>query len=378
MKKKEKEKDFGDELYDLMKKHNIPMESAEDMINDVVKSIAKPVKKALKAELDGDLGHEKNKVASKLNYQNNYSKKNQNSINQIEKKVIFMYSKGYTNRDISSTIREIYGFSLNASYISKITDKILPEIKEFQTRKLDKIYPMVFIDEIKFKTREKGYSLRVLFYVLTGINMNGMKEVLGYYTAESRTSKYWLKAFNDLKARGVEKILIIATHILPEISESISKVFPESNIRRSIHNQIKIIAKNVTNEDHKEFCNDLKKMYKVKKIEKLFHSLKLFEQKWNSKYTYAVGTWRRHFWEVINFFQYPKEVKTFVYNANPIENLNKTIKKYSKYKSGFPDKKSLNKSLFLSIKQTMKKWNKPIRNWEMTLKQLSITFDLDI
>ena len=405
--KKEKEKDFGDELYDLMKKHNISMENAEEMINDVVKSIAKPIETALKAELDGHLGYEKNKVSSNANYRNGYSKKNvkssiggktllkiprdrdgtfepklikknQTSINQIEKKVIFMYSKGLSNRDISNTLQEIYGFSLDASYISKITDKIIFDIQEYQTRRLDKTYSMVFIDGIRFKTREEGYSKEVSVYIVMGINMNGMKEVLGYYIGESETSKYWLTIFNDLKSRGVERILIIATDNLPGISKSIKAIFPKTDIQKCIVHQIRNSAKHVSYKDLKEFCNDMKKIYKAPNLEQSLQSLKNFEKKWNSKYAYAVKSWKDNIEELTTFFNYPVEIRTLVYTTNPIENLNRNIRKYTKNKGSFPSKKSLNKSIFLSIQQVTKNWSRPIRNWGIILNQLSIIFKLNI
>ena len=402
-----KEKDFGDELYDLMKKHNIPMENAENMINDVVKSIAKPIESALKTELDEHLGYQKNQSSTNSNYRNGYSKKtvkssiegktllkiprdregtfepklikkHQTSINQIERKVIFMYSKGLSNRDISDTIDEIYGFGLDASTISKITDKIMPEIEEFHTRRLDKMYATIFIDGIRFKTREEGYSKEVSVYVVMGIKMDGIKEVLGYYIGESETSKYWLTVLNDLKNRGVERILIIALDNLPGISKAIKAAFPKTEIQKCIVHQIRNSTKHVNYKDLKDFCKDMKKIYKAINLEQALQNLEHFEEKWNSKYAYAIKSWRNNIEELTTYFNYPTEIRMLIYTTNPIENLNRTIRKYTKNKGSFPSQKSLDKSVFLAIQQAIKKWNTPIRNWGIILNQLTIIFNLNI
>lgn len=383
MKKIKEEKDLGDDLYELMKKHNVPMKDADEMINTVMKSISKPIENALKAELDAHLGYSKNEVSSSENNRNGYStkkiigtfgeseikvprdreatfepiivKKNERTVTKIEEHIIYMYSKGVSTRDISSTVMEIYGIDLDASYISKITDQILPDIAEFHARPLAKIYPIVFVDGIRFKTREDGQSKEVSVYIVLGINLDGIKEVVGFYIGESETSKYWLSVFTDMKSRGVEQVLIMASDNLPGISDAMKSAFPQTLVQKCVVHQIRNSVKFVNYKDLREFTTDMKAIYQAPNLQTAENALDEFDEKWSSKYGYAVKSWRNNFEELVTFFRFPSEIRRLIYTTNAIENLNRQIRKNTKTKTSFPTNKSLEKVVFLAIKEATKK-----------------------
>ena len=219
-------------------------------------------------------------------------------------------------------------------------------MKNFIKEDLINIYATIFIDAIRFKTREEAYSKEVLTYVLISIKINGIKEVLGYYIGKLETSKYWLIVLNHLKNRGVERILIIALDNLPGISKQIKVTFPKTNIQKCIVHQIRNSTKHLNYKDLKDFCKDMQKIYKAINLEQALQNLEHFEEKWNSKYTYAIKSWRNNIEELTTYFNYPSEIRMLIYTTNPIENLNRTIRKYTKNKGGFPGQRSLDKLVF--------------------------------
>lgn len=404
--KKEKEKDLGDELYDLMRKHNIPMRDAGEMIDTVMKSIAKPIEHALKAELDAHLGYDKHEVSESENSRNGYSKKkvigtfgeavidiprdrnasfepilvkkNQRTITKIEEHIILLYSRGTSTRDISSIVQELYGLDLDATYISKITDQILPDIQEFHSRRLSRIYPIVFVDGIRFSTREDGTAKEVTVYIVLGINTFGIKEVIGFYIGESETSKYWLTVFTDMKNRGVEQVLIMASDNLPGISEAMKSAFPNTVIQKCVVHQIRNSVRFVKYTDLKEFTKDMKAIYQAPNLKAAEIALEEFEKKWSSNYGYATKSWRKNFEELVAFFQFPPEIRQLIYTTNPIENLNRQIRKNTKNKTSFPNNKALEKMVFLALKEATKKWSGSVtRNWGMVMNQLQILFNIE-
>lgn len=234
---------------------------------------------------------------------------------------------------------------------------------------------MIFIDGIRFKVREESVSKDVSVYVVMGVNLHGQKDVLGYWIGESETSKYWLSVLNDIKLRGVEEILIISCDNLKGISEAISAVFPKTKIQKCIVHQIRNSTKFVRYDHLKEFTSDMKLIYKAINIQDAEQELTKFEEKWNKDYGYAVKSWRQNFEELTTFFEFPLEIRTLIYTTNPIENLNRNIRKISKNKS-FPNLKSLSKIIYLALKNQTEKWTLPLKNWGSVFNQLTILFDL--
>ena len=401
-------KDFGEEIYDLMKKHNIPMIDANQMMHEVMKAVAKPIESLLKAELEVHLGYAKSqsKKNNNGNYRNGYSEKTitsdfgkktikiprdrngsfepkilpkyKKNINMVEEKVLSLYKLGMSEQDISQTIEEIYGFELDQSTISRMTDLIMGDVEQFHSKPLDKMYTFVFIDGIRFKTRQEGYAKEVCVYIVLGINMEGHKEVLGYYIDESESARYWLTVLNDLKERGCKRVLLIASDDLPGISKAIESVYPATRIQKCVVHQIRNSLKFISTKHKKEFCEDMKKIYRASNYNNAVIAFEKFELKWESKYGNVVKSWRKNLSELTTFFDFPQEIRRLIYTTNVIENLNRSIRKITKNKASLPNNKSLDKLVYLAITNVQSKWTKPIANWGIILNQLTIIFDLDI
>lgn len=375
-------------------------------INNVVKDLTKDlIQTALETELTNHLGYDKyeHEKLIKDNYRNGNFKKTLKSssgemivdiprdrngtfepqivpkyktdISDIESKIIVMYAKGLSTKDIEETMNEIYGISLDSSTISKITDKILPKITEWQNRPLEKVYPIVFIDGIRFKVKENNRIVEKSVYIVMGYDLDGFKDVLGFWIAESESSKQWLSVFNDLKTRGLERIYVICCDNLTGISSAINSAFPKTIIQKCIVHQIRNSLKFVNYKDLKEFTQDMKKIYQANSLEESEFALDEFENKWASKYKYAINSWRENFQELVSFFAFPKEVRKIIYTTNVIENLNRNIRKISKTKGSFPTENSIAKIVYFAIQNQLKKWNKMTPNWGSILSQFLILFE---
>lgn len=402
--KKQNKKTFQEDLADFLASRDVS-EFKGKSFDEILLETAKPMlEKLLNSEMDEHLGYQKNEVSKNDNSRNGYSsktvkglfgstelktprdrnatfepivvQKNKSNISSVEEAIILMYAKGNSTRDIVEHIKEIYKFDLDPSSISRITDKILPDIQAFQSRPLQKTYAVVFVDGIRFKIREEGVSKEVSVYIPLGIDLEGKKDVLGFWIGESETSKYWLSVLDDIKQRGVENILIMASDNLPGISEAISAAFPKTKIQKCVVHQIRNSMKFVRHDEKKEFVNDMKKIYQAPNIKVAESALESFEDKWSKKYGYATRSWRKNFDELVTFFEFPSEIRSLIYTTNPIENLNRNIRKISKNKS-FPNLKSLSKVIYMAIQNQTKKWNLPIRDWGIIYNQLSIIFELD-
>ena len=371
----EKEKTFEEELTELLERRGVNEFKGLPFSEIMLKVIKPLLEKILRGEMDVHLGYLANQISSSENARNGYSektvkgifgetkikiprdrdasfepiivKKHKTNISSVEEAIILMYSKGNSTRDIVEHIKEIYKFDLDPSSISRITDKIIPDIQAFQTKSLQKTYAVVFIDGIRFKIREEGVSKEVSVYIPLGIDLEGKKDVLGFWIGESETSKYWLSVFDDMKQRGLENILIMASDNLPGISEAISAAFPKTKIQKCIVHQIRNSMKFVRHDEKKEFVKDMKKIYQAVNIKEAELGLDNFEEKWSKKYGYATRSWRNNFEELVTFFEFPTEIRRLIYTTNPIENLNRNIRKISKNKS-FPNMKSLSKNNLFS------------------------------
>jgi transposase-like protein len=329
-------------------------------------------KKKLKSssgEIDVDIPRDR-----EASFEPQVVKKYQKDISNIENQIISMYAKGMTTRDISSHIKEIYGFALSQSMVSKITNKILPTIEEWQSRPLDKVYPFVYLDAIHYTVRDNGVIVKKAVYIALGYNKEGYKEVLGMWVGENESSKYWIMVLNQLKDRGLEDILIISTDNLPGFTQAIEAVYTKTEIQKCIIHQIRNSTKYVTYKDIKELMRDLKKVYKAKSEKIAKTNLDYFEEKWGDKYPNCVSSWERNWSEIATFFKYPQEIRKLVYTTNSIENFNRQLRKVTKNKTIFPNDFSLEKSLYLAMLDASSKWTSRIRGWDKILAQLRIYF----
>jgi transposase-like protein len=286
-----------------------------------------------------------------------------------------MYGKGMSTRDITDHLYNIYGIEASPTFISGLTDKILPMIQEWQNRPLELVYPIVFMDAIHYKVRQDNRVVNKAAYAVIGVNMSGMKDVLGIWIGENETSKYWLKVLTELRNRGVSDILIASVDGLNGFSEAIKAVFPRAEIQRCIIHQIRNSSKYVSYKDLKEFNKDLKVVYTAVNEHAALAELDRFEEKWGSKYSIAIRSWRNNWSELSTFFKYPEEIRRIIYTTNAMESYNRQLRKVTKSKSIFPSDESLNKMLYLATVDITKKWTQSIRGWSLILAQLCIYFE---
>lgn len=293
----------------------------------------------------------------------------------IEKLVISLYAKGMSVSDIEEELRSIYEINLSGSSISIITNKVTQAAQEWQNRPLERQYLIVWMDGIMFKVRDGGKVINKTVYICIGLNKTGKKEVLGLWVGKAESAAFWMSVLTDLKARGVEDILITCTDNLNGFTDTIRSVFPEAATQICVVHQIRNSCRYVTYKDLKEFTVDLKTIYGAVNKEAASLALDAFEQKWESKYRYAVRSWRTNWDDLTTFFDYPAEIRKIIYTTNLIENLNSKIRKYTKAKLSFPNDDALKKSVYLAISEIEKKWTMPIQNWAIVLNQFITIFD---
>lgn len=293
----------------------------------------------------------------------------------IEKLVISLYAKGMSVSDIEDELRDIYEINLSTSAISIITNKVTQAALEWQNRPLDRLYMVVWMDGIVFKVRESGKIINKTVYLCVGLNNKGYKEVLGMWIGKAESSSFWMSVLTDLKARGVEDILITVTDNLNGFTDTIKTVFPQSTTQICVVHQIRNSCKYVVWKDMKEFTADMKEIYTSVNREQAASALSHFELKWGSKYRHAVQSWQRNWNDLTAFFDFPVEIRTIIYTTNLIENLNGKIRKYTKTKMSFPTDDALRKSVWLALQEIEKKWTMPIRNWGMVMNQFLAIFE---
>lgn len=292
----------------------------------------------------------------------------------IENKIISMYSKGMSTRDISDHIKEIYGMEVSAEMVSRITETILEQAKEWQARPLETVYPFLFLDAVHYSVRTNGKVIKRAAYVVLGINLEGKKEVIGIYVGENETSKFWLMVLSDMKTRGVKDVLISSIDGLPGFSEAIRAVFPKTEVQRCIVHQIRNTLNGVPWKDKKAFAADLKSIYTSPTEESGYKALESVEEKWGSRYGYTLRSWKENWSELSTFFKYTPEIRKIMYTTNTVESLHMQLRKVSKTKTVFPTDDSLLKILYLATIGVSKKWTVPIREWPLILGQLVIHF----
>lgn len=309
-------------------------------------------------------------------YEPQVIKKHQNTIGQdLEAKIISMYAKGMTTSDIESHIEEIYGYQVSDSSITRITDKILPLVKEWQTRPLEAIYPIVFMDAIHYHVRSEGQIVKKAVYIAIGISSSGEKDVIGMWVGENESAKFWLSKLNELKSRGVEDILIACVDGLTGFSNAIEAVYPQTQIQQCIIHQIRSSTQFVSYKDIKVLIADLKLVYKATTEESALLNLELFDEKWGKKYPKIAISWKNNWPRLSTYFKYPQEVRTLIYTTNTIEGYNRKLRKVTKNKSVFPTDDSLLKMLYLATQDITKKWTSRQRDWGQIISQLQIYFE---
>ena len=374
----------------------------KDMLKDLLSGT---IQTMLEAEIEHELGYAKHSMKDKAtsNARNGHSKKTvrseygnldldiprdrnaefepqiipkyQREITGIEGQILSLYAKGMSNRDIEDHLNNLYGIDVSSSMISKITDKIIPEIREWQSRQLEDVYPIVFMDAIHYSVRKDGVVVKKAVYLAIGIDKEGRKEVLGFWIGENESSKYWLNVLNELKNRGVQDILIMSVDNLKGFSEAIFSVFPKTEIQKCVVHQIRNSIRYISYKDVREFTSDLKEMYNAPTLEQAEFKLDELEEKWGKKYMAVINSWRSNWNELTTYFKYDTKIRKLIYTTNPIESLNRQLRKYTKTKSLYPTDEALMKSVYLSLKEATKKWTGRIPGWGEIYSQLSIYFE---
>ena len=302
-------------------------------------------------------------------------KKNERTISsELEDMIVSLFAQGMSNRDIESQMKRIYGVEISPEMVSRMTDKILPLAKEWQNRPLNELYPIIYLDGIVFNVNQDGQIVKKTAYVVFAITVDGKKEILGIWVGEAESSKFWMSILTDLRNRNVKDILIASIDGLSGFEEAIRAAFPKTEIQRCIVHQIRNSTRFVNYKDRKEFCNDMKEIYTAPNEEAGLAALDRFEDKWDSKYSYAIKSWRTNWQSLSTFFKYPPEIRRLIYTTNPIENFNRRIRKITKTKSSFPTDDSLFKILYLIVMDASEKWIMPIRDWGIILNQLMVYF----
>lgn len=302
-------------------------------------------------------------------------KKRQKDISDIDQMIISMYAKGMTTRQISETLEDIYGFETSESFISDVTDKILPQIEDWQNRPLDEVHPILYIDAIHYSVRDNGVIRKLAAYVILGINSEGRKEVLTITIGDNESTKYWLSVLNELKNCGVKDILIICADDLTGIKEAISAAFPKTEYQRCMVHQVRNTLKYVPDKDRKVFAADLKTIYQAADEQKAFAALERVTEKWTPKYPNSMKRWKDN-WDAISpIFKFSATVRKVIYTTNAIESLNSTYRKLNRQRSVFPSDTALLKALYLATFEATKKWTTTIRDWAQVYGELSIMYE---
>lgn len=293
---------------------------------------------------------------------------------EIEFKVLRLYAKGMSVRDICDHIEEMYGFTLSPTTLSTITDRVIPMLKEWQQRPLESNYCFVWLDAMHYKVREDGKVISKSLYNIIGVNNQGVKELLGIYIAESESSKFWLQVLEDLKNRGVKDILIICIDNLSGFPDAIREVFPQTDIQLCIIHQIRNSLKYISYKDSKQFMEELRTVYQANDKQVAEENLESIEMKWGKKYPAVFRSWRNNWENLSTFFSYPEEIRKVMYTTNIIEGFHRQVRKITKTKGAFNSDMALLKLVYLATMNMVEKWSKPINDWGSIASKLYIIF----
>lgn len=381
---------------DIKSAHDIEI-ALRDMMKETLQTM-------LENELTEQLGYDKYEYldSEKTNYRNGYSKKTVHSTNgdielniprdrngefepiivekgskdisNIEEKIIRMYARGISNREIYNQMQELYGVRISPDMVTAITDKIIPSIKEWQKRPLDEVYPVVFVDATYFYVRNEGVVGKKAVYVILGINSDGYKDILGFYVGESESAKYWLNILNELKSRGLKDILILCADGLKGLPEAIATAYPNTEFQRCIVHMIRNTMAYVSYKDRKELADDLKTIYKANTADEGYQNLLELREKW-IKRNINLDNWINNWDNVSTFFKYGPQLRKIIYTTNSIESLNNSYKRINRGRPTFPSIQSLEKSVYLATEIITEKWTMPYHNWGVIINELRIFFD---
>lgn len=303
-------------------------------------------------------------------------KKNQTTLtDEIERKVLSMFSIGMSYRDINQHVEDMYGLNVSNATVSAITDKLIPELKAWQQRPLDSHYPIVWLDAIHYKVKEDGRYVSKAVYTLLALNMKGKKEILGLHLSENEGANYWLSVLTDLNNRGVKDILIACVDGLTGFPEAIASIFPHTETQLCVIHQIRNSMKYVASKNQKAFMADLKPVYRAVSKEAAEMALDELEAKWGDAYPLVINSWRRKWHNLSHYFKYPEHIRKVIYTTNAVEAVHRQFRKLTKTKGAFPNENSLLKLLYAGILNASDKWTMPIHNWSLCLSQLAIYFE---
>lgn len=358
------------------------IQSAEDIQEALKDLLGGTIKEMMETEMDEHLGYQKSQRSDSEDYRNGYKRKRVNSrygtvdiqvpqdrnstfepqvvrkrqkdISSIDQKIISMYAKGMTTRQISETLEDIYGFEASEGFISDVTDKILPQIEDWQKRPLSEVYPVLYIDAIHYSVRDNGVIRKLAAYVILGINIDGQKEVLTIQVGDNESAKYWLSVLNELKNRGVKDILILCADGLSGIKEAIAAAYPNTEYQRCIVHQVRNTLKYVADKDRKPFANDLKTIYQAPSEEQALESLERVTKTWSVKYPNSMKSWKQNWDAICPIFKFSMNVRKVIYTTNAIESLNSTYRKLNRQRSVFPSDTALLKALYLATFEATK------------------------
>lgn len=394
-----------DELLDsLMKGYKKP----EDLIgeNGLLKQLTKRLlERAMQAEMTEHLGYEKHEPAGKnsgnsrngsykkkvkgefgnldvciprdrnSNFEPVILPKGENRFTGFDDKIISMYARGMTTRDIQGHLEEMYGVDVSPTLISQVTEAVMEEVKLWQNRLLDEVYPIIYLDAIRVKARHNGQVINKAVYLAIGVTMNGIKEVLGMWTAENEGAKFWLQVVTELKNRGVKDIFIACVDGLKGFPEAIEAVFPKTQVQLCIVHMVRHSLNYVSWKQRKEVAEDLKAIYQAPTLEQAEANLEAFSVKWDASHPTIAKSWRNNWERIIPLFSYPQEIRKAIYTTNAIESMNMSLRKVTKNRGHFPNDDAMFKLLYLALKNIAKKWTMPIKNWKSALNQFSIIFE---
>ena len=294
---------------------------------------------------------------------------------EVERKILSMFGLGMSYRDIVAHVADLYGLEVSAATLSAVTDKILPKLKEWQSRPLASVYPIVWLDAIHYKIKEDGRYVSKAVYTVLGLNLDGRKEIIGLYLSETEGATFWLSVLTDLQNRGVDDILIACVDGLTGFPEAISAAFPKTEVQLCIIHQIRTSLKYVANKNHRAFMKDLKPVYKAETKEAAERALDQLEEKWGDRYPVVIRSWRNKWPNLSLFFDYPADIRRAIYTTNAVEAVHRQFRKLTKTKGAFPNENSLLKLLYAGIQNASSNWTMPIANWSLTLSQLAIYFN---
>jgi putative transposase len=376
----------------------------EHDLNALTQMLSKiTIEAALNAELDDHLGYNKHEVTDSTNSRNGYTgktiqtengqfeintprdrngdfepqlvKKNQRRMPSVQDKVMHFYTKGLSTREIADTLKELYDADVSPGLISNITDAVIEKVVEWQSRPLDAVYPIVYLDCIVLKIRQDKRVINKSVYLALGVNLEGQKELLGMWLSENEGAKFWLNVLTELETRGVKDILIACVDGLKGFPDAINTVYPDTHIQLCIVHMVRNSMKFVPWKDYKAIAADLKAIYQATTEEKALLSLDQFAERWDDKYPQISKSWRAHWQNLNTLFNYPQDIRKAIYTTNAIESLNSVIRKAIKKRKLFPTDDSARKVIYLATQQASKKWTMPIRNWKPALNRFMIEFE---